>query len=66
MTMGTTEILKEIKRLPIQERIFLVEKVLHEIREKEEYNELKDAAEALYSSYKSDKELTVFTNLDFE
>ena len=64
--MRTTEILKEIERLPFQRRIFLIEKALHTIREKEEYNELRHAANVLYSNYKNDKELTIFTNLDFE
>ncbi|MBI4947384.1 MAG: hypothetical protein HY840_13410 [Bacteroidetes bacterium] len=64
--MRTIEILKEIERLPFQKRIFLIEKALHTIREKEENNELKYAANVLYPDYKNDKELTIFTNLDFE
>lgn len=32
----------------------------------EDTDELKKAAETLYDDYKSDKELTAFTNLDFE
>ncbi len=28
--------------------------------------QMQNAAEALYSDYKTDEELTIFTNLDFE
>ncbi len=64
--MGTKEIIKEIKKLPIQKRIFIIEKTLHSIRKQEETNQMKKAADELYSDYKSDKELTTFTDIDFE
>ena len=64
--MRTNELIKEIKRLPIQERIYLIEKTIHSIRKQEDTNQMKKAAETLYSDYKFDKELTIFTNLDFE
>jgi len=64
--MRTTELIKEIQRLPMQKRILVIEKTIHSIRKEEETTLLKKAASALYSDYKSDKELTEFTNLDFE
>jgi len=64
--MRTTEIIKEIQRLPMQKRILVIEKNIHSIRKEEETILLKKAAAALYSDYKSDKELTMFTELDFE
>lgn len=64
--MGTKEIIKEIKKLSIQKRIFIIEKTLHSIRKQEETNQMKEAADELYSDYKSDKELTTFTDIDFE
>jgi hypothetical protein len=64
--MRTLEIIKEIKNLPIQKRIFVIEKTIQSIRKLEETNQLRNAAEILYTDYLSDKELTVFTNLDFE
>jgi len=64
--MRTTEIIKEIQRLPMQKRIYVIEKTIHSIRKEEDNIVLKKAASALYADYKSDKELTEFTNLDFE
>jgi hypothetical protein len=64
--MRTLEIIKEIQNLPIQKRIFVIEKTIQSIRKLEETNQLRNAAEILYTDYLSDKELTVFTNLDFE
>ena len=64
--MRTNEIIKEIQRLPMQKRIYVIEKTIHSIRKEEDTIVLKKAASALYADYKSDKELTEFTNLDFE
>jgi hypothetical protein len=64
--MRTNEIIKEIQRLPIQKRIYVIEKTIHSIRKQEDSNLLKKAADILYTDYKSDKELTAFNNLDFE
>ena len=64
--MRTSEIIKEIQRLPIQKRIFVIEKTIHSLRKQEDISQLKKAADSLYSDYKSDKELITFTNLDFE
>ncbi len=64
--MRTNELIKEIQRLPIQKRIFVIEKSIHSLRKHEDTNQMKKAADVLYSDYKSDKELTAFTNLDFE
>jgi hypothetical protein len=64
--MRTSEIIKEIQRLPIQKRIIVIEKIIHSLRKHEDTNQLKKAASILYSDYKTDKELVAFTNLDFE
>ena len=64
--MRTNEIIREIQKLPIQKRILVIEKTIRTIRKQEETNQMKKASDALYVDYKSDKELTVFTNLDFE
>lgn len=63
--MRTFELLKEIERLPISKKIYLIEKTLHSIRISEEKDVLREAAEALYNDYKTDKELTAFTTIDF-
>jgi hypothetical protein len=64
--MNTTQILHEIGMLPRQTKMFVVEKVLHSIRQQEQKDEMKRAAEILYDDYMNDKELTIFTNLDGE
>ncbi|MEX2593935.1 MAG: hypothetical protein WD426_14260 [Anditalea sp.] len=64
--MGTTEIIKEIKRLPVDKRLRIVEQTLKSIREAESKNQLEKAVGALYTDYSNDNELTAFTSLDFE
>lgn len=64
--MNTNEILKEIDRLPIRKRIYLIEKMLQSIRKKEEFSLMETAAEILYSNYKNDTELSVFTDIDLD
>jgi len=51
--------------LPISKRIYVVEKTIHSIRSHEDKNVMKKAADALYVDYKTDNELTAFTNIDF-
>lgn len=64
--MRTSEIIREIQRLPVQKRIYVIEKTIHSIRKQEDANLLKKAADSLLVDYKSDTELTAFTNIDFE
>ena len=52
--------------MPIQKRILVIEKTLHSLRAACKINQMKKAADLLLVDYKSDKELTAFTNLDFE
>lgn len=62
--MNTSEILKEIQNLPIQKRIYVIEKTIQSIRQQEDTSQLKKAADALLSDYNTDKDLTGFTALD--
>jgi hypothetical protein len=64
--MRTSEIIKEIQKLPIQKRIIVIEKTIHSLRKDEDTNQLKKAADGLYADYKTDKELIAFSNIDFE
>ena len=64
--MRTTELIDEIKRLPLQKRIFLIEKTLRSIRQEEEANQMKKAVDLLLEDYKSDSELTAFSDIDYE
>jgi hypothetical protein len=63
--MSTKEILKEINRLPLNEKLLIIEKTLNSIKN-ENKNVLENAASALSKDYESDKELTGFTALDWE
>ena len=64
--MGTKKILLAIKKLPVSDRILIVEKTLKNIREATLKKNLETATDALFEDYKSDGELTAFTSLDFE
>ncbi|MGM0532284.1 MAG: hypothetical protein ACQER7_13140 [Bacteroidota bacterium] len=64
--MRTKDIIKEIQRLPVSKRIYVVEKTIHSIRTQEDKNRMKKAANALSSDYQTDDELRAFTSLDFE
>jgi hypothetical protein len=65
LPMSTKEILREIDSLPVNEKLLIIEKTLNSI-EKENNNVLEKAAMALTGDYKTDKELTAFTALDWE
>lgn len=64
--MKTAEIIKEIQNLPVTQRIYVVEKTIHSIRKQEEKTQMVKAADTLKYDYETDRELTMFTNLDFE
>lgn len=64
--MGTIDILKEINKLPLSERLYILEKTIQSLKGNEEQNQMMIASEALAEEYKTNKELTAFTNLDIE
>lgn len=63
--MKTSDIIKEIQRLPISKRIYVVEKTIHLIRKQEFKSEMEKAADALYAEYKHNPELSALSSLDF-
>jgi hypothetical protein len=63
--MSTKEILKEINRLSYNQKLLIIEKTLNSIKDKRN-SVLEKAASVLAKDYKTDKELTMFTELDFE
>ena len=63
--MSTREILQSIRQLPFNERISIIEKALKTLHESKD-TQLEKAANALMADYKTDKELTAFTAIDFE
>jgi len=64
--MRTNEIIQEIQKLPIQKRIYVIEKAIQTLRRQSNTNQMNLAADDLFAEYVSNNELTVFTNLDFE
>lgn len=63
--MTTSAIIEEISKLPLTDKLLVVETTIQTIRQEKKLS-LKDAANLLYDDYKSDKELTIFTQLDTE
>ncbi|MES2701688.1 MAG: hypothetical protein V4649_03565 [Bacteroidota bacterium] len=59
--MTTATIIKEIGKLPLTDKLIVIEKTLRSIRQEKE-NKLATAVDALYNDYKNDKELTIFLN----
>ena len=64
--MGTKEIIREIKKLPLADRISVIEKTLKTVKADSVTHPLEWASEVLYNDYKNDKELTAFTAIDFD
>lgn len=63
--MSSKEIIQVIKKLPFAERLRVIEKALKTLHESTD-SDLEKGAKALLSDYKNDKELTVFSAIDFE
>lgn len=64
--MNTIQILNEIKKLPIEKQIYIIEKTMHTVLDNKSKETMVKAAEALYGDYSTDKELTAFSDLDME
>ena len=59
--MSVQDIFNQIIKLPVEERIKLMEEVLKSIREKEMDKEIEKSVEEMAEEYKTDPELTAFT-----
>jgi len=64
--METKEIIKQIEKLPVAKRILVVEQTLKSIRKNELKEKLTKAVEDMQEEYKTNKDLTAFTDIDFE
>jgi len=64
--METREIIKAIKKLPVSQRILIIEQTLKTIRENETGKQMEKAATTLLRDYENNSELTEFTALDYE
>lgn len=62
--MKANQIVKEIERFPIDIRIWIIQKTLNSMRKKKATGIMELVAKELLDDYKSDKELTAFTDLD--
>ncbi len=63
-TIMTTEtIIKELDKLPLTDKLLVLERTLKSMRQDREKN-LSNAVKVLYDEYKTDKELTIFSQLD--
>ena len=63
--METLDIITAINNLSAADKLLVIEKTIHSLRENQ-LNELSMAAESLEDEYRTNKELTVFTSLDIE
>jgi len=63
--MTTPSIIEELNKLPLTERLLVIEQAIQAIR-RESGGNLDQAVSTLYNDYKTDKELTLFTQLDSE
>ena len=64
--MQTADILYEIQRLPLTKKFYVLEETIESIKKDELNNQMEFAANALFSDYANDKDLTAFINLDFK
>ncbi|GHT69693.1 hypothetical protein AGMMS50239_36900 [Bacteroidia bacterium] len=64
--METSEIMYKINRMPKRERMFIAERIIHSLLEEKKNSSLKKAVDCLSDDYRIDKDLTAFTQLDFE
>ena len=64
--MQALQIIKEIKRLPLSKRFYIVEETIKSIKKEEVAQQMELAVKELFSDYNTDKELTAFTSIDLE
>jgi hypothetical protein len=64
--MQVLDIMQEIQQLPLDKKFWVVEETIKSIKFEEANHQLAFAANELFEDYKTDKELTAFSTLDFE
>lgn len=64
--MNTEEIINEIKKLSVKEKLQIIENTAKTIQADDEKEQMEKAADQLYADYKNDAELTAFSDIDFE
>ena len=63
--MEVLEIVRSVNRLPLSQQMLIAERIIHSMRRREQPS-MVTAVERLYEDYMTDKNLTVFTQLDCE
>jgi len=63
--MEVLEIIRNVNCLPLSQQMLVAERIIHSARYSEQPS-MAMAAERLYADYMTDKNLTVFTQLDCE
>ena len=66
LSMRTTDLIQEIKRLPLTKKFYVVEETIKAIKKEEMIQQMELAANEFIDDYKNDNDLKVFTSLDFE
>jgi hypothetical protein len=64
--MKTQEIILEIKKLPVHLRKVIIREVISSVREDEGNDELYKAAENMAAEYRTNKDLTAFSEIDLD
>ena len=64
--MSTSEILKEINHLPLNEKLTLLERAIRDIIKHNYEQKMSVAADAMENEYKTNKDLTAFTSIDMD
>lgn len=64
--MSAQEIIKEIQQLPVSQRMLVIEQTLKSIRVSTHRQNMENAVEEVIEDYTSDKELSSFTDIDFD
>jgi hypothetical protein len=62
--MQTAALLNQIRQLPLYDRMLIVERTIHSMRT--EAGALENSAALMSAEYRTNKELTAFTQLDVE
>ncbi len=72
LNMTKNEVIKKINQLSFEERLAIIELLVHQLREEmkktanNKNTSLAVGAQALIDDYNNDKELTIFTQIDSE
>jgi hypothetical protein len=62
--MNSLDLLDKVTKLPVQNRIDIIEKTLISIKQELNKNQMQYAAEQLFDDYANNSSLTEFTNID--